>query len=279
MSFYKIDLQEDAWLDQVFLSRNQSYGAFLIRKSYSQSSLYGFGIALSSFILLMTIPLIMNAFNKRDLGSYVLSDPTVLTLPPPLIHEAKPKPIVIPKSMVKPITRASITMTPPKIEPDDRVDNKSIPPSVEETKGKNMGSTTTQREDGPIDIPSDEQGKEILGEKTDAPFVTVEQPATYPGGFGALSAEVSKYLKNHYPLEAIEKGYGGKVFLNFVVERDGSISAIKIIGGKDIGGGLPELAIEAVEHLQKFNPGRQNGRFVRQYFNFPIHFQVGGLDN
>ncbi len=107
-------------------------------------------------------------------------------------------------------------------------------------------------------------------------YVSVEQGADYPGGGEEMAKEVSKYLSRNYPRKAIRNNIQGKVFLNFVVEKDGSITNIKVLRGKELGGGLAEAGIEALNRLKKFIPGRQDGKPVRQYFNFPINFTLSG---
>ncbi len=105
-------------------------------------------------------------------------------------------------------------------------------------------------------------------------FTAVEYPATYPGGIDALTKDLYRNVK--YPTEARSNHIEGKVFVNFVVEKDGSITNIKVIRGKELGGGLAEAAVEAVSQLKRFLPGSQNGKPIRQFFSMPVTFN---LDN
>lgn len=272
MSFFKIDLQEEAWLDEVFLSRNKAYGAFQIRKSYSQNAVFGLIWALSSFTLMLCLPLLIHAMGGEKpriimkeltlLSDYKLPD---IVKPPVDIKRELPKSI-----------RSTIQSTPPVITQDDKVKIHEIPRSNLDLTDKNIGSKTQEGNDSiGLDIP--DEPKNGSGEiKSNEPDIEIspEFPAEYPGGYDALSADVSFYLKSHYPQAALDDGVSGKVILNFVVEKDGSVDLIQILKGKDLGAGLPEVAIKAVEHLKKFHPGKQNGHLVRQYFSFPITFQT-----
>ncbi|MEE0895802.1 MAG: energy transducer TonB, partial [Bacteroidales bacterium] len=76
----------------------------------------------------------------------------------------------------------------------------------------------------------------------DEVFVVVEEQAEFPGGMEAMYAYIVKNLK--YPELAKEKGIEGRVFVSFIIEKDGSISNVKLLRG--IGGGCDEAAKEMV---------------------------------
>ncbi len=129
-------------------------------------------------------------------------------------------------------------------------------------------------------------------------FVAVEEPAEFPGGTAALT----QWLQNNirYPEYAQQNDIQGRIVVKFVVERDGSISGIKVVSSKcyrmesvtsksgkkrevrvDLPNGDKDLEKEAVRVVKKMNevkwkPGNNNGRPVRAYFTLPITF---GLQN
>jgi TonB family protein len=104
----------------------------------------------------------------------------------------------------------------------------------------------------------------------DKVFTVVEEYPTFPGGDAARM----KFLRDNikYPAEAIKKHTEGRVTVNFIVEKDGTVSNIKILGG--IGNSCDEEALRVVKMMPKWNPGRQTGRPVRVSFNMPINFQL-----
>ncbi len=104
----------------------------------------------------------------------------------------------------------------------------------------------------------------------DEVFVVVEEQAEFPGGMEAMYAYIGKNLK--YPELAKEKGIEGRVFVQFVIEKDGSISNVKILRG--IGGGCDEAAMEMVKNMPKWKPGKQGGNPVRFQFTLPIKFEL-----
>ena len=101
-------------------------------------------------------------------------------------------------------------------------------------------------------------------------FTVVEQQASFPGGLQELNKYLAKNIK--YPQQARETGTQGRVFLTFVVEKDGSITDIKIL--RDIGSGCGEEAIRVVKTMPKWTPAMQRGKKVRQQFNLPVNFTL-----
>ncbi len=135
--------------------------------------------------------------------------------------------------------------------------------------GTNKGEKVRVRLNMPVKFllqadvePSEETIKE------DEIFILVEDNASFPGGDDTLR----KYLKDHiqYPEMAKKNGIEGRVYLKFVVEKDGSITNIKVLRG--IGSGCDEEAVRVVSNMPKWNPGKQRRKVVRQYFNIPVKF-------
>lgn len=75
-----------------------------------------------------------------------------------------------------------------------------------------------------------------------------------------------------YPELAKEKGIEGRVFVSFIIEKDGSISNILV--KRAIGGGCEEAAVEMIKNMPKWKPGKQRGKPVRFQFILPIKFEL-----
>ena len=103
-------------------------------------------------------------------------------------------------------------------------------------------------------------------------FQVVETMPEFKGG----NAARIKYLQNNlkYPTMARESGIQGKVFVTFVVERDGSITDVKVLRG--IGGGCDEEAVRVIKGMPRWSVGKQRGKPVRVQFNMPIVFKLAG---
>lgn len=101
-------------------------------------------------------------------------------------------------------------------------------------------------------------------------FTVVESMPEYPGGAEEMMRFIAQNIK--YPPIARESGIQGRVFVNFVVEPNGSVSNVKVLRG--IGGGCDEEAIRVVQSMPKWTPGRQRGKAVRVSFNLPVRFTL-----
>ena len=109
----------------------------------------------------------------------------------------------------------------------------------------------------------------------DSVYQMVEEMPQFPGGENALMEHISKNIV--YPVEAKEKEIQGRVFIGFVIEKDGSISNVKVLRG--IGGGCDEEAVRAVSAMPKWKPGKQKGKPVRVNYMMPINFKLDNPQN
>lgn len=100
-------------------------------------------------------------------------------------------------------------------------------------------------------------------------FDVVEVMPQFKGGDAVLMDYINKNLV--YPAEAKEKGIQGRVVCKFIVERDGSLSDIKVL--RSIDPLLDKEAIRLIQSMPKWNPGKQKGEKVRVYFILPITFR------
>ncbi|HJH60841.1 MAG TPA: energy transducer TonB [Bacteroidetes bacterium] len=101
-------------------------------------------------------------------------------------------------------------------------------------------------------------------------FTVVEQMPEFPGGAAEMTRFIQKNIK--YPMMARESDIQGRVYINFVVEPDGSVSNVTVMRG--IGGGCDEEAVRIVNMMPKWNPGKQRGVAVRCSFTVPIVFRL-----
>ena len=101
-------------------------------------------------------------------------------------------------------------------------------------------------------------------------FKVVEEMPEFPGGAAKMMEFIQKNIK--YPLMARESDIQGRVFVNFVVEPDGSITNVTVMRG--IGGGCDEEALRVVQSMPSWKPGKQRGSAVRCSFTVPIIFKL-----
>ena len=106
-------------------------------------------------------------------------------------------------------------------------------------------------------------------------FVVVEEPPRFPGGDSALYMYLCMNLS--YPDAARENKIEGMVVVLFVVEKDGSVSNVRVL--RDIGGGCGEAAVEVVKNMPRWEPGRQAGKAIRTQFSLPLKFELKNYDS
>jgi len=104
--------------------------------------------------------------------------------------------------------------------------------------------------------------------ETQAPFVFVEVSPEYPGGDQARLSFLANNI--HYPEDEMAIGIQGTVYVQFVIEKDGSISNTKILRG--VSSNMDEEVIRVVKLMPKWKPGTQKGKAVRCQFNMPVRF-------
>ena len=114
-------------------------------------------------------------------------------------------------------------------------------------------------------VPIEIEEEEIVEEEI---FLIVEDQASFPGG----EAKLYEFIRNNVKYPQLAKGITGRVFLTFVVEKDGTLSNVQAL--RKIGGGCDEEAIRVVKSMPKWKPGSQRGRNVRCSFTIPIKFTL-----
>ncbi len=106
--------------------------------------------------------------------------------------------------------------------------------------------------------------------EADKVFTEVEVYPEFPGGMEGLMSYLSTNI--HYPENAKNQGVEGRVFINFIIEKDGSVDSAKVLRG--IGGGCDEEALRVVSEMPDWTPGYQHGEAVRVSYNLPVKFSL-----
>lgn len=113
-----------------------------------------------------------------------------------------------------------------------------------------------------VQISQEKSGDEI--------FMVVEEQPMFPGGMEALMKHLSKEIK--YPKEALEKKTQGRVIVQFVVRKDGSITDAKVM--KPVDPLLDAEALRVVSEMPNWTPGKQRGEAVNVRFTLPVMFRL-----
>jgi protein TonB len=253
----------------VFEDRNKTYGAYDLRKNHNKSVAIALLITGASFLFAVSLPKIIDWITHKMEEVEVPVDitPVDLTAPPPLDETEPPPPPPPPPPVME-----TVKFTPPVVTDDEVVDE---PPPVQ-TEETPQISTETHEGDGNQDIIIPENtGPAVVEEVVEAPLVIVEQMPEFTGGDAARTKWIqNEIMKRGYPQMEKEAGIQGTVYLTFVVEKDGSITDVKVLRGVSGGPGYDKLALAVTKAMPAWKVGKQNVRAVRVQFNMPIKFSV-----
>ena len=180
------------------------------------------------------------------------------------IEEVKPE---APQVATQLMTELLLTDTP-------KEDNE-IKANADIQKDNSVMSTFTQAGSDDINLIK-EHKEEVVQEKPreekkkEEVFTHVEQMPKFPGG----DAELYKFISNNlnYPAMAIENNVQGRVVVQFVVTKDGSIGNVKVV--RSVDRDLDNEAIRVCKKLPKFIPGKQNGQPVNVWYTLPVTFKL-----
>lgn len=270
----KVDLQNNEWCELVFENRNQAYGAYQLRNSYSKHTSKAFILTLVFIACGAFVPLIASFIGDITAPevAFKADDKIILVDLPPKnpIEEVLPT-LPTPAGNPAPTTR----FTEYTIVPSHDI-NDELPPSNDELDTKNLGRTTTEGDPNePVDI-SDLNGTgagTIITETPEEPSLTVSEMPEFVGGEAALMSYIGTNFK--YPVHAREAGISGTVYINFIVEKDGSISQVSVANPQRVlGFGCEEEAIRVLNSMPNWKPGRQNGVPKRVQFTVPIKLNL-----
>ncbi|GAB3258746.1 energy transducer TonB [Larkinella harenae] len=260
--------------DIVFENRNQLYGAYDLRRHYNRSANRALWLGIALFGAALATPTLYNRFKPAAAPDQFMKEVTledIKTLP-----QEEPPVVVPPPQQVAPQV-STIRNLPVEVvteAPDD-----VTVPTVDELKDK-VSSDKTQEGDPnaleAIEAPSETAGPARVEtaidveRKPDEIFIAVEQDPQFPGGARQMADFLQKNLR--YPPQAARASISGKVYLQFVVNTDGSIVDVTVVKG--IGFGCDEEAMRVVKKMPNWQPGKQSGRPVRVRFTLPVVFAL-----
>ncbi len=272
----KVDLISNAWCDLVFEGRNQTYGAYKLRKGTGKRNLWSLLIVLIAAVVIFSAIAIKNVIqaNQRVAVTTGVELSQIQTKKQPNVEKKTPVKIEQPKQVEK--VKSSIKFTAPVIKRDE-----DVKPEEEMKNQDDLQKTKTTI--GAFNVQgNDEVGGEVLKAKEEIAqpeppkeeenkvFDVVEEQPSFPGGQGALMQWLSDNIK--YPVIAAENGVQGRVIVQFVVSKTGSISDVKVVRGVDPS--LDREAVRVVSQMPKWTPGRQNGTTVNVRYTLPVTFRL-----
>ena len=163
-----------------------------------------------------------------------------------------------------------------EVKPEPKVENKKPEPEPKPATSSGKVESTSQSAAKPEPAKpveattSNNAAAESQATKADAIHEVVDEPPSFPGGDAARIAFLSNNLK--YPAVAMEQGIQGRVVSQFVVDKDGSITDVKVVRSLDPM--LDKEAVRLVKSMPKWTPGKLNGSPVRVKCILPISFRL-----
>lgn len=272
----QIDLISSEWLELVFDGRNKEYGAYVLRQQAGKRNVLAI-ISLSALVAIVSALFFGIQASDKYLGG-AKYDEVITLVNLPEKNQAKVEHFERPKEPERVIEnlRNSIKFTAPRIIKDDEVREEEMMRSQDELNQSTTAiaavTVTNGSDNGEVARLADviaqiEPKHEEMEEK---PRDIVEQMPMFPGGNEELLKYLGKNLK--YPVICQEMSIQGRVVCSFVVEKDGSITDIKVI--RSIDPNLDKEAVRVLKSMPKWIAGRQNGRPVRVKYNVPVAFRL-----
>lgn len=274
----KIDLISRDWTEMVFEGRNKEYGAYRLRKNAGKRNLYSLiTIFIAALAIWGGISLVKFVESRtKSVAQTSVAELSALNQPKKKAEVKQQKKVKLeqPEKVVERV-KSSVKFTAPVIKKDDEVK----PEDELKTQDELMSTKTAI---GALEVKGNDDAngevlkiKEAVAQPEPKPevekvFDVVEQMPSFPGGPSALMEWLSNNVK--YPVVAQENGVQGRVVVSFVVERDGSITDVKVVRGVDPS--LDREASRVVRAMPRWIPGKQNGSAVRVKYNVPVAFRL-----
>ena len=279
----KIDLYDPKWVEMVFAGKNKEYGAYQLRKGTS-------GRNIKSLLILVIAAALVGGFlawkvieqKQAEEQQAYMEAMELANLQKQAKKEEKKKEPVKPKIEPKkeiPVARETQKFTAPVIKKDELVKEENQVKQMDKLDEK--VAVGTENKEGTKDRLAEAVRSDIAvaapppppapkPEVSNKVFDVVEEMPHFPGGAAALQAFLSSNTK--YPVVAQENGVQGRVIVSFVVERDGSITDVRVV--RSVDPSLDREASRVVRSMPRWSPGKQNGSAVRVKYTVPVVFRL-----
>jgi len=256
-----------AFEDLIFSNRNKDYGAYMLRRNYSRLVNRSILIAVSIFSLLVLIPFLKVITQPKEGGERL--GQRYVSVQMDQLEPPKEEVIALPEAPPPPTSAPVIRYVAPVVVDSVPITERQLPTIAE------IQASPTDKPDENVTYSTSASENELVGDPngtgSDEPFMIVEVKPTFRGGDVEKFREwVQKRVV--YPQLAMENRIHGRVYLTFVVERDGTVSTVNVVKGVDKL--LDDAAKKAIESSPKWSPGLQRGKPVRFRYSIFLNFQL-----
>lgn len=273
----KLSIYETGWINLVFQDRNKEYGAYQLRQEATKTSLRALFMGILLLASLFSIPTLISHFSPNNSVTAIIPDfsNTVVQLSDiipnqiletqkqvlPEIKKQNPEAAVESAQLINPIiTQASQANQ----DIAKNTDNTSVTNTITEGTGTvGINPTSTSGVGTETAIPIVDSGNTIVNS------LSLDKLPEFPGGINKFYS----YVGNNFEKQEIDGSGSIRVYVSFVIERDGSMTDIQV--KRDPGYGLGREAVRVLKSLKtKWSPGMIAGKPVRTAYNLPITVQM-----
>ncbi len=265
--------EKDHLDEVVFANRNKAYGAYALRNDYSSQLTKAFLVGVAFFASLSVVPLVISSF---DTQAYAAPKDKIYEFVPidEEIDIPKPQPAATVPQDIK-------TVENPDYTPVRHVKKDKPLPTKQDFEGAAIGSETKPGVETTIPIaPPISTGPPAATVPYTAPVVPAEDPnklisqndadvaADFKGGINSFRQKVAQT----FDTSSVDQGGMVSATISFIVERDGSISNIKVTGSNSDFNQEAERTVKSIK--SKWTPAQLKGKTVRSSFRMPISMKI-----
>ena len=280
-----VDLTSREWSDIVFEGRNKAYGAYVLRTESKPRHLKAFIYTIIGLVIIG-----ISAYSYLSVQAYIAEQAAITDQasqelvafvdqaeeePEEEVQEKVelPEPEALPEEILN-----TVKVTELLIAKDEEVSKEDEIKTADELKETETAFGSTDFDQGTDDrnVVREYKNEVIVEEKKPEPekvVTAVEQMPQFPGGEAALMKYLSQNI--NYPQVAMENGIQGRVIVQFVVTKNGTVGEVKVI--RSVDRDLDKEAIRLCKSLPKFIPGKMNGQEVNVWYTLPITFKLQGI--
>ena len=279
-----VDLSSKEWRDIIFEGKNQQYGAYEMRAKsdsrHNKAMLVLIIVLAAVAILALVVNTVIQSAEARPEDT---TEQPMVEMATEEVEEEAPeeepqrveeqKPEVLPEEVLNTMKATELKIT---ADAEVKEEIKSQDEMKESTTA--VGASDFDKGTDDLNVVREHKDEVVVEEKKEPVddnkiFEVVEQNPVFPGGEAALLKYVADHIR--YPAMAQENNIQGRVVVQFVVTKTGSVGQVKVVRSKD-----PDLdreAIRVVKSLPKFTPGKMNGHPVNVWYTLPINFKLQGV--
>ncbi|MCI9285096.1 MAG: energy transducer TonB [Muribaculaceae bacterium] len=281
-----VDLSSSEWIELIFEGKNKDFGAYELRKASAKRHNRAMLVILIVLLIVALLGLLANTvLQQSDARPEDQVEQAMIDYSAEEQEEEEPEeeemqrveeqqPEALPEEILNTVKATELQIT----RDEEVVEEIKSQDDLKETDTA-VGTTDFDKGTDDLNVVREHKEEIIVEEKKPEPvddnkvFDVVEQKPQFPGGDAALLKYVAEHIR--YPAMAQENNIQGRVVVQFVVTKTGSVGEVKVVRGKDPD--LDKEAVRVVKSLPKFVPGKMNGHAVNVWYTLPIQFKLQGV--